>query len=69
MSNKDDEQAGSLVKDNLFLRNLVLELIQKAKLSKEDGAIRMTLFSSMTDLLNYLSYKNFDGHFVFDFLQ
>ena len=37
--------------------------------NEEDSMVKTTAFTHMTDLLNYLNYKNFDLYFQFNFLE
>jgi hypothetical protein len=64
----EDEFTQYLRKD-MFLRNIIHNLMIYLEDNHEDELLRMTNFHNMTDLMHYLRYKKFDSDFQIEFLE
>lgn len=63
-----EDELSQLLKRDVFVRNIMHNLMHCMKEERSSELLLMTIFDTMGDLLHYLRYKKHGLHFDFQFL-
>ena len=63
-----EDELTQLLRKDIFVRNIISNLMNYLKENCNDEILNLTIFKSMADLIHYLQYKKHDTHFQMHFL-